>query len=36
MQNYRFKHNRESELNIQAEAYEHLKTLDEFQGTENV
>ena len=34
--NYRFKHNKESELSIQAEAYAYLKTLDEFQGTEDV
>ena len=34
--NYRFKHDDASELSIQAEAYEYLKTLDEFSDTEDV
>jgi len=34
--NYQFKHDDASELSIEAEAYEYLKTLDEFQGTEDV
>ena len=34
--NYRFQHNKESGLSIQAEAYAYLKTLDEFEGTEDV
>ena len=33
--NYQFKHDDASELSIQAEAYEYLKTLDEFQGGED-